>query len=111
MYKLYFTKSLAEILCNDFSHLKNQLIPHQFETLYFSDIKVVQMSQYEYDVVLIGDAAPLPKEIRSEVQSFINMRLLDYLEAEKIDFNFCGYGMGYAKICPEKDTNGIDLYL
>ena len=113
MNNLYFTKPLAMRLCNDFSYLKNQLIPNQLEPIYIEDVIFIEMNQDEFDVMLVGniDPSPIRKDKKQDLPLLTAIRLMDYLEAENIDFNYSGYGMGYAQITSEKDINGIDLYL
>lgn len=113
MRNLYFTKSLAETLCNDFQFLKNQIVPNQIKRIYFKDIIVVEINKDEYDVVLISDldSIGISHITKSELQGLIKMRLFDYFEAENINFDFCRYGMGYSTITTQKDSNGIDLFL
>ena len=113
MNNLYFTKPLAMRLCNDFSHLINQLIPNQLEPTYIEDVILIEINNDEYDVILVSNKESLTVSngTKNELPNLIAIRLLDYLEAENIDFNYSGYGMGYAQITSEKDINGIDLYL
>ena len=113
MKNLYFTKSLAEMLCNDYQFLKGELVPHQFEPVFFKDVILVEINKDEYDVVLVSDVEPLEisQDIKPDVQRLTSMRLLDYFDAYKVEFNYAKYGIGYAKITSEKDKDGIDLYL
>ena len=115
-YKFYFTKQLAEKIAFDY---RQSLIGKTFPiTLGVSSIKVpidrIEVKHIEhdaYDVVLFSDLNDIEFREIYMVLNLYSYTLLEYLEINEERFPFERFGIGFTQLLPERDNNGIDIFL
>ncbi len=110
------TKSLANEVEE---YYNNKLIGKTFPvTLGLSTIQVPidyifshMVEENAYDVILQSGMEGIEFREIYMVQNLNKIRLFDYLEIIGEEFPYERFGIGYCKLLPERDENGIDLYL
>lgn len=114
-YRFYFDKQLAEYIAAQYQHLVGKKFP---VTLGVSAIEVpidslvVQHIENDaYDIVLFSKLDDIEFREIYMVLNLYNYRLLDYLELIGERFPFERYGIGFTQLLPERDEDGIDLFL
>jgi len=109
--EIYFTQKLAAIIIFDYQNLIGQKYPTQLGELTIDKLIAHEIFKDEYDILLVANTNELEFREIYEVMNITQIRLLDYLPQNGLEFNPRRYGALLGKFTSEKDENGIDLYL